>query len=134
MAKLQRDKVEAPVLAENYFTFRNNYIFSSERERMMLALGVWVSCFKKTYIETPRNFKIHRSSHYMVFGILSLYIPYRYDQQLNTALFLLSKSKSPWLNLLLRLPAKVIIYASSVFLGQLAARQYWTVKKVFSAS
>ena len=69
----------------------------------------------------------------MIFGI-SIYLPYRYNAQVNTVLFSLTKSSNPFLNRLVRLPTKFLVYGTSIFLGQCLARLYWTYKRSYNAS
>ena len=65
---------------------------------------------------SPRKFKIHRSTHpYLLFGI-SLYIPYRFDAHFNTMLFQITKSSNTFVNMLARVPAKVVIYGASIMI------------------
>jgi hypothetical protein len=72
--------------------------------------------------------------HPFAFLGASLYLPYRYSETLNTVLFSLSRSASPFVNLLIRVPAKLLIYGASIFLGQVLARWYWLYKRSFNAT
>ena len=65
---------------------------------------------------------------------MSIYLPYRFDAQLNTVLFQLTKSSNPLVNFLVRVPSKMIIYGTSIFVGQVLARLYWVYKRSFNAS
>ena len=63
-----------------------------------------------------------------------MYLPYRYSETINTVLFSLSKSSNPYLNILIRLPGKFLIYGTSILIGQLLARWYWVYKRSFNAT
>ena len=47
---------------------------------------------------------------------------------------MLSQSKNVYVNMLVRVPAKALIYGVSIFIGQFAARTYWIYKRSFRAS
>ena len=49
-------------------------------------------------------------------------------------LFSLTKSSNPYINLLVRLPGKLLIYGTSIFIGQLMARWYWVYKRSINAT
>jgi len=87
-----------------------------------------------SYITGKNNYKVHRSGHQYVFFAISLYMPYRYSASINTALFQMTKSKNPFVNLVVRVPSKFLIYGVSIFAGQFLARLYWFYKKSFNAA
>ena len=90
--------------------------------------------YDQVYKSTPRKFKVHRSAHPYFFFAASLYLPYRFNAQLNTVLFQLTQSRNPFVNFLVRVPSKVIIYGTSIFIGQVLARLYWVYKRSLNAS
>ena len=49
-------------------------------------------------------------------------------------LFSLTKSSNPYINLLVRLPGKLLLYGTSIFIGQLLARWYWVYKRSINAT
>ena len=114
---------------------KDGQLFHGKRSHFYIFLGLThLIAFDYYFRATPRKFKIHRSAHPAVFFAASIYVPYRFDAQLNTALFQMTKSANPILNFLLRMPAKVLIYGSSILLGQVLARLYWVYKRSFNAS
>ena len=72
--------------------------------------------------------------HPYLFLGLSVYIPYRYSETINTVLFSLSHSKNPYVNMLVRVPGKLLVYGTSILIGQLFARWYWVYKRSFNAT
>ena len=55
--------------------------------------------------------------HPFVFFGISVYLPYRYSDTINTVLFSLTNSKNVWINKLVRAPSKLLIYGTSIFIG-----------------
>ena len=120
--------------AQNPYSMKNGVMFH-QKPHLYFFLGVQhLVNYDAVFRTSPRRFKIHRSFHQYAFLGLSLYAPYRFDAQLNTVLFQLSKSSNPIVNFLLRVPSKVLIYATSVFVGQLCARLYWVYKRSYNAA
>lgn len=72
--------------------------------------------------------------HPLIFFGISVYLPYRYSETINTVLFTLSRSKNLYINMFVRGPAKLVIYGASIFIGQLMARWYWVYKRSFNAT
>ncbi|CDW79178.1 UNKNOWN [Stylonychia lemnae] len=79
-------------------------------------------------------------SQFVFFGVITFLNQYNYHLKtsprnaiINSVLFTLSKSKNPYLNALIRIPSKLLIYGASIFIGQLLARQYWIYKRSFNA-
>lgn len=66
--------------------------------------------------------------------MLSIYFPYRYRDHINTVLFSLTKSSNSLVNYLVRQPSKILIYGTSIFIGQFIARMYWVYKRSFNAN
>mmetsp|Transcript_6507 Transcript_6507/g.5586 ORF Transcript_6507/g.5586 Transcript_6507/m.5586 type:complete len:119 (+) Transcript_6507:14-370(+) len=68
----------------------------------------YYTVFKSTY---ARN-KMYKSAHPPILFAASLYLPYHYNEQINTYLFALTKSKSVWINRAVRVGGKPIIYVA----------------------
>ena len=103
---------------KNMHSMKDGVLFHNKRSHFY----VWLSLLHVTHYDyifraTPRKFKIHRSMHPYVFFGISLYLPYRFDAQLNTVFFSLTRSSNPIVNMLVRVPSKVAIYGTSIFLG-----------------
>ena len=94
----------------------------------------FVTNYNYAYRTSPKKFKVHRSGQGAVLFGLSVYLPYRYHAQVNTVLFSMTKSSNPIINRLVRLPTKLLIYGTSIFIGQLLARLYWTYKRCYNAT
>ena len=64
----------------------------------------------------------------------SLYLPYRYSAIIDTVMFTISKSSNAYVNMLVRVPGKLLVYGASIFIGQLIARWYWIYKRSINAT
>ena len=101
---------------------------------MIFGAATFLTQWNYNYKISPRKYKIHRSMHPYVFFGISVYLPYRYSETINTVLFSLSKSTNPYINMLIRIPGKLLIYGTSILIGQLVARWYWVYKRSFNAT
>ena len=96
---------------------KDGVIFKTREQFALFGLMTFMTQYNYHFKTTPRNYKVHRSLHpYILFGI-SIYLPYRYSATIDTVLFTLSRSSNPYINLLIRLPSKLIIYGLSIFTG-----------------
>ena len=120
--------------AYNPYSMQDGVIFPLRGQLELYSLITWFYAYNYYYRVSPKRFKVHRSGHaVLAFGI-SVYLPYRYNAQVNTVLFSLTKSANPLLNKLVRLPTKLLVYGTSIFAGQCVARLYWTYKRSYNAS
>ena len=116
------------------FSIQDNYMLNSYRpfgskagdgnryQNLVYMTMDWLQAWTYKFNISPRNWKIHRSGHGPVLLAISVYLPYRYDSQINTALLALTKTKNVYLNIFLRFPAKILIYGASIITGQFIAR------------
>lgn len=102
---------------DNPFSMKDGVIFKTPGQFALFGLITFLTQYNFHFKITPRRYKMHRSVHPFVFLGISVYLPYRYSATLNTVLFSLSRSTNPYINFLLRAPAKVLIYGTSIFLG-----------------
>jgi hypothetical protein len=121
------------------YSMKDNYLMSplGKQEKAgicLLVMSEFMRQWSYSYKTQPRKNKIHRSGHPVVFLGLSLYLPYRYRPQINTALFSLTGSSNIYLNMLVRAPSYLVIYGSSILAGQLLARWYWVYKRSYNAT
>ena len=101
---------------------KDNYIAAPFKDNHKYALALfifadYIRLWSYLFRSQPRKNKIHRSGHFTIFFGLSVYLPYRYSPQINTGLFQLTQSKNLYVNKLVRIPAKVVIYGTSILLG-----------------
>lgn len=120
--------------SDNPFSMKDGVIFKTNQQFALFGLVTFITQYNFNYNITPRKYKIHRSLHQYLLFAGSIYLPYRYSETLNTVLFRLSTSKNPIVNLMIRLPAKMLIYGVSIVIGQLLARWYWVYKRSFNAT
>jgi len=120
--------------ADNPFSMKDGVIFKTREQFALFGLLTFATQWHYHFKTSPRRYKVHRSIHPFVFFGASVYLPYRYNETINTVLFQLSKSANPYVNFLLRVPAKVLVYGVSIFVGQLLARWYWVYKRSFNAT
>ena len=120
--------------AENPFSMKDGVIFKTQTQFALFGVVTFLTQWHFHYKTSPRKYKVHRSLHPFVFFGASVYLPYRYSETLNTVLFQLSRSSNPYINFLVRVPAKILIYGASIVLGQLLARWYWVYKRSFNAT
>ena len=119
---------------DNPFSMRDGVIFKHPSQLYFFCALTFLKQYNWFYRITPRKFKVHRSTHQYGMLALSIYLPYRYSKHVNTVLFQLTKSKSSIVNLMVRLPSKVLIYGTSILIGQMVARMYWFYKRSFNAT
>ena len=119
---------------KNPFSMKNGVIFPTKQHFMLFGIATFFTQWNFNYKITLRKYKVHRSLHPFLFFGLSVYLPYRYSETLNTVLFSLSRSSNPYINMLVRVPGKILIYGTSIFIGQLLARWYWVYKRSFNAT
>ena len=113
---------------------KDGVIFPQKHQLNFFCAVYFLQSYHYFYRTTPKKFKVHRSGHSAVLFGLSVYLPYRYDAQVNTVLFSLTKSSNPILNRLVRLPTKILVYGTSILAGQVLARLYWTYKRCYNAA
>ena len=65
---------------------------------------------------------------------MSVYIPWRYTPQINTAMLALGGGQNMWVNRAWKGFGRFSAYAVSIFAGQVLARGYWVYKRSFNAS
>ena len=118
----------------NPFSMKDGVIFRHKSQVYLFTAFFFLQSYNYYYRTTPRKFKVHRSVHNFVLLGLSIYLPYRYDAQVNTILFSLTKSSNPLLNRLVRIPTKLLVYGTSILAGQVVGRLYWTYKRCYNAS
>src|SRR5438045_2950147 len=95
---------------DNPFSMKDGIIFKTNKLRFMSSAFGFITSYHYHYKITPRKYKVHRSVHqYLLFGI-SIYLPYRYNEHINTVLFALTKTNNRFINVLVRIPSKVLIY------------------------
>ena len=114
----------------------NNMIQPINRAIMPLILtGDFVNNWSYAYKTQPRKFKIHRSYHPHILFCLSVYFPYRYSKQIETAAISLHPiSEKFFVNFAKKGITKFVIYAGCMFLGQLIAKTYWAYKRSYCAT
>jgi hypothetical protein len=96
---------------------KDGNLFHKSNHLFLFGLFTFFKDYSFFYKISPRKYKVHRSLHAPVFFAISLYIPYRYNEQLNTLLFMMTKSSNRYLNLIVRVPAKLLIYGGCVMVG-----------------
>ena len=118
----------------NPFSMKDGVIFKEKKQLYLFTSIYFLQSYNYFFRVTPKKFKVHRSGHsFLLFG-MSVYLPYRYNAQVNTVLFSLTKSSNPIINRLVRIPTKILVYGTSIFLGQVLAQLYWTYKRCYSAA
>jgi hypothetical protein len=102
---------------DNPFSMKDGVIFNTRKLFFLFNTTSFITSYHYYYKVTPKKYKVHRSIHqYLLFG-LSIYIPYRYNDHINTVLFSLTKSNNRFLNLLVRVPSKILVYGLCIFGG-----------------
>ncbi|TNV72128.1 hypothetical protein FGO68_gene3567 [Halteria grandinella] len=134
MAQIISDIPLRDLGVDSPFSMKDGVIFNKREQFALFALITFTTQWHYNYKIQPRKYKVHRSLHpFALFG-LSLYLPYRYSETINTVLFQLSRSSNPYVNMLVRGAGKVIVYGASVMIGQIVARWYWVYKRAFNAT
>ena len=96
---------------------KDGVIFPVPGQLECYSFLTWLHAYNYYFRVSPKRFKVHRSGHSAVIFAISVYLPYRYNAQINTVLFSLTKSSNPLLNRLVRLPTKLLVYGTSIFAG-----------------
>ena len=118
----------------NPFSMKDGVIFRHPSYLCAFGLVTFITQWNYHFKILPRRYKVHRSLHPYVLFAGSVYLPYRYSEHINTVILSLTKSSNPYLNKVVKIPAKLMIYGASIFVGQLLARWYWVYKRSFNAT
>ena len=98
-------------------SMKDGKIFPGKDQMLLFTVMTFFTSYHYNYIISPRRNKMHRSLHSTFLFGFSVYLPYRYNEHINTVLFTLSKSSNPYINMLMRAPSKVLVYGCSIFIG-----------------
>ena len=120
--------------ADNPFSMKDGIVFKTRDQFFLFGITTFLTQWHFHFKSSPKKYKVHRSLHPFIFFGVSVYLPYRYHETLNTVLFQLSRSSNPYINFLIRVPAKFLIYGASILAGQILARWYWVYKRSFNAT
>ena len=133
MVKINMEKIR-DIGEKNQFSMKDGIIFPHQRQLHLYLIGTFIFQYNYAFKTTPRRFKVHRSMHQYVFFGISVYVPYRYQATLNTLMFQVTRSSNPIINRVARLPLNLLVYGTSIIVGQIAARWYWVYKRGFCAA